>query len=128
MLMLYGFVIHPVISFGTLVLFLYGVIATFIGLIRHKSYVWINVLRLLICLTIPITNLLMYLATIGGDAREFDFQPMPFVYNLIFALEVIAIFMPEIFLYIERKRIIKWKQWLYVGWIVCISVLFWCTI
>nr|WP_257215611.1 hypothetical protein [Bacillus pumilus] len=43
-LMLYGFVVHPVISFG----FLYGIIASFIGLIRHKSYVWIYVLRMFV--------------------------------------------------------------------------------
>nr|WP_239646657.1 hypothetical protein [Bacillus zhangzhouensis] len=127
-LMLYGFVVHPVMSYGTVVLFLYGIIASFIGLIRHKSYVWMYVLRLLVCFTIPVTNLLMYLATVGGDERDFDFQSMPFAYNLVFTLEIIAIFLPEIFLLIERKRVIKGKQWVYAGVIVCVSILFWCTI
>ncbi|WP_232532098.1 hypothetical protein [Bacillus sp. ms-22] len=86
------------------------------------------VLRLLVCLTIPVTNLLMYFATIGGDAREFDFQPMPLAYNLVFILEIIIIFLPEIFLLIERKREIKGVKWMYAGMIVCVSILFWCTI
>lgn len=127
-LMLYGFVIHPVISFGTVVLFLYGLIASFIGLIRHKPYVWMYVLRLLVCFTIPGTNLLMYLATVGGDARGFDFQPMPLAYHLVFILEILAIFLPEIFVLIERKRDINRKMWMYVGVIMCVSLLFWCTI
>lgn len=126
--MLYGFVVHPMMSFGTVALFLYGVIASIIGLIRYQSYVWMYVLRLLVCLTIPVTNLLMYFATIGGDAREFDFQPMPLAYNLVFILEIIIIFLPEIFLLIERKREIKGVKWMYARMIVCVSILFWCTI
>lgn len=86
------------------------------------------VLRLLVCFTIPVTNLLMYFATIGGDERDFDFQPMPPVYHLVFILEIIIVFLPEIFLLIERKRSIKGKQWIYAGAIVGITVLFWCTI
>ncbi|MGG0026919.1 hypothetical protein ABEX92_03420 [Bacillus safensis subsp. osmophilus] len=127
-LMFYGFVVQPVMSYGTVILFLYGLIASFVGLIRHKEYVWIYVLRLLVCFTIPVTNLLMYFATIGGDARKFDFQPMPLVYYLVFILEIIIVFLPEIFLLIEKKRSIKRKQWIYAGAIVGVSVLFWCTI
>ncbi|MGP3740340.1 hypothetical protein ACTWKB_19630 [Bacillus sp. 4A_MP2] len=66
-LMLYGFIVQPLLSYGTVVLFLYGIIASFIGLIRHRQDVWMYVLRLLVCFTIPVTNLLMYFATIGGD-------------------------------------------------------------
>lgn len=102
-LMFYGFVVQPVMSYGTVILFLYGLIASFVGLIRHKEYVWIYVLRLLVCFTIPVTNLLMYFATIGGDARKFDFQPMPLVYYLVFILEIMIIFLPEIFLLIEKS-------------------------
>ncbi|WP_282059639.1 hypothetical protein [Bacillus pumilus] len=127
-LMLYGFIVQPLLSYGTVVLFLYGIIASFIGLIRHRQYVWIYVLRQLVCFTIPVTNLLMYFATIGGDERDFDFQPMPFVYYLVFILEIIIVFLPEIFLLIERKRNIKEKQWIYAGAIVGVSILFWCTI
>ncbi|MCR6471018.1 MULTISPECIES: hypothetical protein [Bacillus] len=127
-LMFYGFVVQPVMSYGTVILFLYGLIASFVGLIRHKEYVWIYVLRLLVCFTIPVTNLLMYFATIGGDERKFDFQPMPLVYYLVFILEIMIIFLPEIFLLIEKKRSIKKKQWIYTGAIVGVSVLFWCTI
>ncbi|WMT29319.1 hypothetical protein RE735_01770 [Bacillus aerius] len=82
-LMLYGFIVQPLLSYGTVVLFLYGIIASFIGLIRHRQDVWMYVLRLLVCFTIPVTNLLMYFATIGGDERDFDFQPMPSVYDLV---------------------------------------------
>ncbi|WLW69377.1 hypothetical protein RA177_17795 [Bacillus safensis] len=127
-LMFYGFVVQPVMSYGTVILFLYGLIASFVGHIRHKEYVWIYVLRLLVCFTIPVTNLLMYFATIGGDARKFDFRPMPLVYYLVFILEIMIIFLPEIFLLIEKKRSIKRKQWIYTGAIVGVSVLFWCTI
>ncbi|MCY7578370.1 MULTISPECIES: hypothetical protein [Bacillus] len=126
-LMLYGFIVQPLLSYGTVVLFLYGIIASFIGLIRRRQDVWMYVLRLLVCFTIPVTNLLMYFATIGGDERDFDFQPMPPVYHLVFILEIIIVFLPEILL-IERKRSIKGKQWIYAGAIVGISVLFWCTI
>ncbi len=49
-LMLYGFIVQPMLSYGTVILFLYGIIASFIGLIRHRQYVWIYVLRLLVCL------------------------------------------------------------------------------
>nr|WGD98414.1 hypothetical protein P5627_04645 [Bacillus safensis] len=109
--------------------FVWYLIASFVGnLIRHKEYVWIYVFRLLVCFTIPVTNLLMYFATIGGDARKFDFQPMPPVYYLVFILEIMIIFLPEIFLLIEKKRSIKGKQWIYAGAIVGVSVLFWCTI
>ncbi|MGX9290842.1 hypothetical protein ACSLGF_06375 [Bacillus sp. A015] len=127
-LMLYGFVVQPVMSYGTEILFLYGIIASFVGLIRHRDYVWIYILRLLVCFTIPVTNLLMYFATIGGDERDFDFQPVPLAYNLVLIIEIIIIFLPEIFLLIERKRSLKGKQWIYAGGIVGVSILFWCTI
>ncbi|MGE6629171.1 hypothetical protein [Bacillus sp. NPDC077027] len=127
-LILYGFVTHPVMSFGTVVLFLYGVIASFIGLIRHKHYVWLYVIRLLVCLSIPITNLMMYLATIGGDARDFDFHPMPLAYIIVFTLEIVVILLPEMFLFIERKRSMKGKWLIHLGMVVCVSILFWSTI
>ncbi|UYO35543.1 hypothetical protein NF868_16135 [Bacillus zhangzhouensis] len=73
---------------------MYGLIASFVGLSRHKDYVCgFYVLRLLVCFIIPVANLLMYFATIGGDARKFDFQPMPFVDYLSFSLEIMIIFL-----------------------------------
>ncbi|MFS0653946.1 hypothetical protein [Bacillus sp. 179-C3.3 HS] len=129
-LMIYGFYFHPIFSFGTLVLFLYGIIASFIGLRRNQSYRWIYIFRLLVCFTIPVTNLLMYLTTIGGGPGITNLQmnPLPFIYIVIFILEIITIFLPEVFLLIEKKRHIKWKGWIYAGLIVCVSILFWWTI
>ncbi|MFB8736172.1 hypothetical protein ACEQPO_28595 [Bacillus sp. SL00103] len=51
-LMLYGFVVPTSVElWHSGLVFLYGIIASFIGLIRHRQYVWIYVLRLLVCFT-----------------------------------------------------------------------------
>lgn len=100
------FIKQPILSFGTIFLFIYGFIFSSKG-IKAKKHYRINLFRRLFCLAIPFLNFFMYLSTIGGNAGfGFTFSPLTLMQKLSFLLQVILIFLPEICVFLSRKNVI----------------------
>lgn len=62
------FIKQPILSFGTLFLFIYGFRFSSKGINAEKCDYYINQYRLIFCFVIPFLNFYMYWSTIGGNA------------------------------------------------------------
>ena len=98
------FIKQPILSFGTLFLFIYGFRFSSKGINAEKCDYYINQYRLIFCFVIPFLNFYMYWSTIGGNAGfGFTFSPLTLMQKLSFLSQVILIFLPEIRKFLSRK-------------------------
>ena len=101
------FIKQPILSMGTLFLFIYGFRFSSKGINAEKYDCYINQYRLIFCFVIPFLNFYMYWTTIGGNAGVgFTFSPLTLMQKLSFLSQVILIFLPEIRKFLSRKNFI----------------------
>ncbi|MFT0803259.1 hypothetical protein VSK91_19660 [Bacillus swezeyi] len=101
------FIKQPILSFGTIFLFIYGFRFSSKGINAEGHYYYVNLFRLLFCFAIPFLNFFMYWSTIGGNAGfGFTFSPLTLMQKLSFLLQAVLIFLPEIFVFLSRKNVI----------------------
>ncbi|VEB19079.1 Uncharacterised protein [Bacillus paralicheniformis] len=102
------FIKQPILSFGTVFLFIYGLRFSSKGINAEKHDYYINLYRLIFCFIIPFLNFFMYWSTIGGNAGfGFTFSPLTILQKLSFLSQVILIFLPEICKFLPRKNLIQ---------------------
>ncbi|ETB69267.1 hypothetical protein A943_21235 [Bacillus sp. CPSM8] len=102
------FIKQPILSFGTVFLFIYGLRFSSKGINAEKHDYYINLYRLIFCFIIPFLNFFMYWSTIGGNAGfGFTFSPLTILQKLSFLSQVILIFLPEICKFLSRKNLIQ---------------------
>ncbi len=90
------FIKQPILSFGTVFLFIYGLRFSSKGMNAEKHDYYINLYRHIFCFIIPFLNFFMYWSTIGGNAGfGFTFSPLTLMQKLSFLLQVILIFLPK---------------------------------
>lgn len=101
------FIKQPILSIGTLFLFIYGFRFSSKGMNAEKYDDYINQYRLIFCFVIPFLNFYMYWSTIGGNAGfGFTFSPLTLMQKLSFLSQVILILLPEIRKFLSRKNFI----------------------
>ncbi len=102
------FIKQPILSFGTVFLFIYGLRFSSKGINAEKHDYYINLYRLIFCFIIPFLNFFMYWSTIGGNAGfGFTFSPLTILQKLSFLSQIILIFLPEICKFLSRKNLIQ---------------------
>ncbi|AGN36429.1 hypothetical protein OIO07_04205 [Bacillus paralicheniformis] len=103
-----NFIKQPILSFGTVFLFIYGLRFSSKGINAEKHDYYINLYRLIFCFIIPFLNFFMYWSTIGGNAGfGFTFSPLTILQKLSFLSQIILIFLPEICKFLSRKNLIQ---------------------
>lgn len=108
-LLLY-FVTQPILSIGTFILFLYGVVCSIRSLKKDNTQKTIHINRIIFCLILPILNFLMYFSTISGNAGAgFEFSSLSLRYQIIFFFQFIFIILPECIVKITNR----WFVFLY---------------
>ena len=101
------FIKQPILSMGTLFLFIYGFRFSSKGINAEKCDYYINQYRLIFCFVIPFLNFYMSWTTIGGNAGVgFTFSPLTLMQKLSFLSQVILILLPEIRKFLSRKNFI----------------------
>lgn len=81
------FIKQPILSFGTLFLFIYGFRFSSKGINAEKCDYYINQYRLIFCFVIPFLNFYMYWSTIGGNAGfGFTFSPLTLMQKAVFLI------------------------------------------
>lgn len=108
-LLLY-FSVHPIISWGTYCLFVYGFIFSCIGFMK-KVHVPIHLSRLLFIFFMPLLHVLMFLFSLGERtaADGLSYPPLSLSEKICFFSEAVFICLPELCKWLVKKTRISFK-------------------